>query len=235
MWRKGSGEQNVLKFYEHGFKSNEYLELHHRVARLKMEGKSDWEVVVGNDSRANLFDNIWVPANTQVKVQSKIYVNPTDYLGVASSVGTSSYPYLIAKPWGGDMSMGRQTTGEYITNTGGQGFDDTYVTNNYFGSSTAAQGKLYTGFLETAVHTSASMGAWEQKEVTVAPQKQGYMLTYGFVWDSDNLREEGMKMKDFKVALSKASPAPTSIAHGSKASVRASFSTGKKRIGGTRL
>ena len=40
------------------------------------------------------------------------------------------------------MSMGRQTTGEYITSTGGQGFDDGYVTNNYFGSSTAAQGKF---------------------------------------------------------------------------------------------
>ena len=235
MWRKGSGEQNVLKFYEHGFKSNEYLELHHRVARLKMEGNSDWEVVVGNDSRANLFDNIWVPANTQVKVQSKIYVNPKTYLGSASSLSNSSYPYLIAKPWGGDMSMGRQTTGEYITSTGGQGFDDGYVTNNYFGSSTAAQGKLYTGFLEAAAHTSASMGAWEQKEVTVAPQKQGYMLTYGFVWDSDNLREEGMKMKDFKVALSKASSQPASIAHGSQASVRSSFTSGKKRIGGTRL
>lgn len=63
------------------------------------------------------------------------------------------------------------------------------------------------------------------------------MLTYGMYWYQDGMRQEGMKMKDIKIAFSSASPmADNAINSGlGKKSVRASFNTGKKRIGGTRL
>jgi hypothetical protein len=51
------------------------------------------------------------------------------------------------------------------------------------------------------------------------------------------MRQEGMKMDDIKVAFSEASPMADNVTNSGlgKKSVRTSFSTGKKRIGGTRL
>ena len=101
--------------------------------------------------------------------------------------------------------MGRQTTGQWVNNKGAQLFDNSYVTNDYFGDSTDSQdGGLYSGFIEIVQHTNTSLGAWEKKELTVQPQSQGYMLVFGYIWDNDGMRQEGMKMKDFKVAMSTA-------------------------------
>jgi hypothetical protein len=56
-------------------------------------------------------------------------------------------------------------------------------------------------------------------------------------WTQDGMRSEGMKMKDIEIALDNPSPMSNGTINTNlgKVSVRTSFSTGKKRIGGTRL
>ena len=234
-WRFASPETKKVLFFEHGFKSDEYMEMYHRIFRIKSNKYKDWEILVSDASRSNLMDSVYVPANTTVKLQSQIYVNPKTYGGSNASINSDGYPYFFAKPNFGDVtSMGRQTTGQYISNKGGSGFDNTYVTNNYFGNSTDSADSLYNGFLEIVQHTSTAVGAWENKELTVQPQNQGYMLCFGYIWDNDSMRNEGMKMKDIKVAMSTPSRMPSKT-NNSRVSVRTSFNTGKKRIGGTRL
>lgn len=235
-WRNPGG-MPYIQYFEHGFKSDEYMEESHRVRRIKKDGNQYWDVMISNQTRSNLLDQIFVPANTTVKIKSSIKTNTTTYTGASVSIGSNAYPFLIAKPATGfDMyKNGRYADQVYDGAEGGQGWDDSYVSGNYFLNST--DGDLYKGFAEINQHTSASLGSWESKEITVQPQDKGYMLTYGFWWDNNGMKQEGMQMQDFEIAFE-----TPSISHGQrtgiglgKKSVRASFNTGKKRIGGTRL
>ena len=234
-WRN-AGATGFAEFYEHGFKSDEYVQMHHRVTRLKKDNNSYWDVLVGNDTRKSMFDNVFVPANTVVRIKSTIYVNPKTYLGGNASISTDGYPYLIAKPANGfDMYKNGRYADQIYDNQGGVGWDDDYFANNYFLDST--NGDLYNGFVEYATHTNSAIGNWEEKIITIQAQDKGYMLTYGLWWDNNSMKTEGMKMKDIDIAF--ASPS-VSIAQSNglglgKKSVRTSFNTGKKRIGGTRL
>jgi hypothetical protein len=224
----------VQKFIEHGFKSDEILEYHGRAFRLKKSGTTEWEVIVGASDRKAIFDKVFVPANTTVKIQCNISVNEKTYRGDTASLIAGSYPVLLAKPQTGlEMwKIGRYLDGDTSNFPEGENFD--YHLDHGLNST---NGGLGDGFIEFEQYTSAALGASETKEITVQPQCKGYMLTYGLYWYQDGMRQEGMKMDDIKVAFSKASPmADNAINSGlAKKSVRASFSTGKKRIGGTRL
>jgi hypothetical protein len=231
---KNPGGIYVQKFLEHGFKSDELLEYHGRAFRLKKSGSSEWEVVIGQADRKTIFDKVFVPAGTIIKIKCEVYVNPKTYRGNTASLNAESYPVLLAKPVTG-LEMWR--VGRYIdhnttTLPHGENFD--YHLDHSLNST---NGGLGDGFIEFEQYTSAALGAWQSKELTVQPQERGYMLTYGLYWYQDGMRNGGMKMKDIEVAFSIASPMGDHAVNDGlgKKSVRTSFNAGKKRIGGTRL
>jgi len=233
---KAPGGTNAVTFVEHGFLSDEVLEQRFRMYRLKKSGESDWDVLISYDSPKAIIEKVFVPAGTTVKIQSEIYVNPRRYNGASASIGSNGYPVLIAKPVNGleIWRSGRYSDG--VVDFGqGESWSDTNFNSGQFLDST--EGDLGIGFVEHTRHTSASLGDWETKEITIQPQSKGYLLTFG-LWVSDrSMQEEGFKMKDFRVAFDTASPVGEVDIKGNsvKKSVRSSFNTGKKRIGGTRL
>lgn len=234
-YRGGAGT-GIVTFAEHGFKSDEVVETYFRATRVKKSGNSHWDILIGSDNRKNMFEKVFVPADTTVKIQSELYTNPKTYRGGSASISDNDYPYLMAIPHTG-LEVYR--TGRYADGTfdwaQGEGFSASNITNSYHQNST--NGDLGVGWMETNQHTSSSLGAWEKKEITIQPQVKGYFLHYGFWWEDDDARQEGFKMRDYKVAFSKA-PLMKNVAQtgrASKTSVRSSFNTGKKRIGGTRL
>ena len=234
-WRNAGG-MGVVRWNEHGFKTDEYVEQHHRFTRVKRRGTSDWDVLIQENNHKSYLEKVFVPANTVVKIQSEWYVNPKNYLGTSdASLSDNDYPVLIARPANGAIwRMGRYADGDF--GAGSESHSFTYSTLTSYGrTSTEAQGKLQEGFIEYNRHTNASIGNWEKKEVTVAAQKESYWLSYGYFLEDNDGREEGAKMKDFKVAFSVASPQSYHSKGTARKSVRASFNTGKKRIGGTRL
>jgi hypothetical protein len=128
--------------------------------------------------------------------------------------------------------------GRYIDhNTGSFSQGENHDGSNLDSGLNSTTGNLGDGFVEKIRYTSASLGSWETKQITVQPQTRGYILTYGLYWTQDGMRSEGMKMKDIEIALDNPSPMSNGTINTNlgKVSVRTSFSTGKKRIGGTRL
>jgi len=234
-WRHAGGN-GIVRWNEHRFRTDEYVEQHHRFTRIQRDGTSDWDILIQENTYQSYLEKVYVPANTVVKIKSQWYVNPKNYLGTSNaSLSTNDYPVLIARPINGNLwRMGRYETGDF--GSGGEGHSFSYSTLTSYGrNSTEAQGKLQEGFIEYARHTSASIGAWESKEITVAAQKESYWLSYGYFVEDQDGREEGAKMKDFEVAFSVASPQSYHSKGTGKKSVRTSFNSGKKRIGGTRL
>jgi hypothetical protein len=233
---KAPGGTNTITFIEHGFLADEVLEQRYRMYRLKKSGGSDWDVLVSYDSPKNIIEKVFVPAGTTVKVQSEIFVNTTRYDKAAASVGSNGYPVLFARPVTGlEIWKGGRYADGVVDFAQGESWSDTNFNSNQFENST--EGNLAIGFVEHARHTNAALGNWETKEITIQPQSKGYLLTMG-LWISDRtVQEEGFKMKDFKVAFDIASPVGEVGIKGNsvKKSVRSSFNTGKKRIGGTRL
>lgn len=233
---KHAGNTNVVRWNEHGFKADEYVEMHHRFTRIKRAGSSDWDILIQENNYKAYGEKVFVPANTVVKIQSQWYVNPRNYLNTAdASLSDNDYPIFIARPINGDIwRMGRYADGDFGSASEGHSF--TYSTLTSYGrNSTQAQGKLREGFVEYARHTSASIGSWEKKELVIQAQKESYWLAYGYFLEDNDGREEGAKMKDFNVAFSKPSPQSYHSTGTGKKSVRTSFNAGKKRIGGTRL
>ena len=234
---KGPGGTGIVTWAEHGFLADETVEMRYRMTRIKKSGRVNWDVIVGHDNYKNISEKVFVPAGTTVKIQSKIYVNPTRYNGTtAASINTNGYPILYAHPHTGleIWRSGRYSDGVVDWNEG-EGYWDTAFNNNYFLNST--DGDLGIGFMEHTRHTSSALGNWETKEITVQPQSRGYFLSFG-LWLGDNtMKQEGFQMQDFNIAFDKPSPAGNVAINGGAVnkSVRASFNTGKKRIGGTRL
>jgi len=90
-------------------------------------------------------------------------------------------------------------------------------------------------FLEYATHTSASQGAWEEKEITVAAQRTGYELAYGFYIDNSDVRDVGFKALPIQVLMSKPGVVGSSHLHCGtigRLSIRTGFNANKKRISG---
>jgi len=233
---KAPGGTNIVTFVEHGFLSDEVLEQRYRMYRLKKSGESDWDVLIAYDSAKGIIEKVFVPAGTTVKIQSEIYVNPIRYNGNSASIGSNGYPVLIAKPVNGlEIWRGGRYSDGVVDFGQGESFSDTNFNSSQFSNST--EGNLGIGFVEHARHTSASLGDWETKEVTIQPQSKGYLLTFGLWVNDRSMQEEGFKMKDFRVAFDIASPVGNVAFKGNSVqkSVRSSFNTGKKRIGGTRL
>lgn len=233
-WRNGGGN-TYISWNEHGFKQDEYVEMYHRFTRIKRNGSSDWDVLIAENNNKSYTEKIYVPANTVVRLRSQWYVNPQNYLNTgAASLSSNDYPVFIARPVNSGMwRFGRYADGVYDGNEGGNTYSISQF--QYGRNSEEAVGKLKEGFLEYAQHTSASIGEWEVKELTVAAQKSSYWLSYGYFLEDNDGREEGAKMKDIEVAFDTASSQNYNAKGSSRKSVRSSFNSGKKRIGGTRL
>ena len=235
-WRD-SGGTSIINLVEHGFKSDETVEIRYRSLRVKKSGKSDYDILLAHDNPKSVVEKLFVPAGVTVKIQSNIYTNSKTYRGDSASISTGDYPYFYARPHIGSEIWrgGRYTDGVDDGFSTGYSWSSTDFTSNRFSNST--QGDLGIGFVEHTQHTSASLGAWEKKEITIQAQDKGYSLAFGYVWFGRTQSHEGMMMKDFKVAFSEAVPNGQKMVSGdaSTKSVRASFNTGKKRIGGTRL
>jgi len=232
---KDAGGNGIISWNEHGFKQDEYVEVHHRFTRIKRNGSSDWDVLIAENNNKAYKEKIYVPANTVVRLKSQWYVNPKNYLGTAdASLSSNDYPSFIARPINSGMwRFGRYADGVYDANEGGSSYSIAQF--SYGRNSEEAVDKLEEGFIEYAQHTSASIGNWEVKELTVAAQKKSYWLSYGYYLEDNDGREEGAKMKDIEVAFDKPSPQNYNAKGSGRKSVRSSFNSGKKRIGGTRL
>lgn len=197
--------------YEHNFMYDTVAEAWGCHWRYKnSESGSSWFMVGGDSNYPFFADQLYVPANTVVKITCAVKT-PT--------VGSFTMPYLFARPHYKGYSQGR-----WETNYNGQ---TSTVTSDESNSA---------GWLERTQYTSASQGDFEEKELTIAAQDRSYFLVYGVYCASTNNRQEIFYMKDPEVIFDTA-PAikPEKNAKGKSIAVRSSLTPGKKRIGGTRL
>ena len=88
--------------------------------------------------------------------------------------------------------------------------------------------------LEQAQYTSDSIGAFQEKQLTIQPQDVGYYLLYGVRVSNTNTREEHFFIKEPIVRFDKAGSAEVRLDRNTpnKPVVRSNFNTIKKRISG---
>lgn len=173
-----------------------------------------WDVTIGSDGTNNgFFENVFVPAGTTVRVSCEVQ---------CSSSGSFTRPTLMAKTHRGGHYRGRFET-DY---SGQTSVKNSTNTKDFFAPN--------LGFQESVQYSSSSDGAWEEKQITIQPQKLPYFLITGVYAGNLNIREEGFKMKDINVNLSNASGLPALEANvGQRRSqVRSAFNSSKKRISG---
>jgi hypothetical protein len=198
-----------------------YQEYNHEIDRLAMqqgqclrEWEDDggyWKVKFGNDSAAGVMDTIYVPPKTTVRISCEIQSVGTD--------GSFNYPYLSAR-MSGDYKRGRYALGEY---------DTTSLT-----STNRPKANKCVGFLEQTQYTNASIGDFQNKQITIQPQDVGYYLLYGVRVDNTNTREEEFYMKEPIVRFDKR-PIGKSYVHRNtdrRTVTRSNFNTIRKRISG---
>ena len=233
----GTGLRGVHCFTNHGFRENEKISFYYSLTRFELPNKGYNLWVPTRSGNPNATGVIQVPANCTVKIKSVININSTELDGTSGDVNDSRAPYLIAYN-SNNMTFGGNT---YDVNSNNHRFgqDSFDITDSSemadVKNSTQAQG-TNRGFLEYVQHTSAAVGAWETKTLTVQPQYRSYYLSFGYYSDDHDAAEEGWYAKDIQVAMSVSPPNglemfPNNFA---KVMVRpsASFDTGKKRISG---
>jgi len=198
-----------------------YQEYNHEIDRLAMqqgqclrEWEDDggyWKIKFGNDSAAGVMDTIYVPPKTTVRISCEIQSVGTD--------GSFNYPYLSAR-MSGDFKRGRYRFGEYDTTS--------------HTSTNRPKANKHVGFLEQEQYTNASIGDFQNKQITIQPQDVGYYLLYGVRVDNTNTREEEFYMKEPIVRFDK-TPIGKSYVHRNtdrRTVTRSNFNTIRKRISG---
>ena len=198
-----------------------YQEYNHEIDGLAMqigqclkEWQNDggyWKVYFGDDSAAGVMDIVYVPAGTTVRLSCELQSVGTD--------GNFTYPRLTAK-MSGDYKMGRYNLGEYDT--------------TIYTSTNKPNPNKSVGFREDVAYTNASIGNFQNKTLTIQPQKCGFYLLYGVRVSSTNTREEHFFMKEPIVRFDKAGSAEVRLDRNTpnKPVVRSNFNTIKKRISG---
>ena len=171
-----------------------------------------WKVKFGNDSAAGVMDTIYVPPKTTVRLSCEIQSVGTD--------GSFTYPRLSAR-MSGDWKRGRYALGEYDGST-------SLTSTNRPKSSKAV------GFLEDVAYTNGSIGAFQEKQLTIQPQDVGYYLLYGVRVSSTNTREEHFFMKEPIVRFDQSTNAEVRLHRNTPNRVvqRANFTQVRKRISG---
>ena len=232
---RADGKSGRIIWYDQGYVNGEMVEMGKNLTRIKKRGTKYWDYLIATTNRKNFLDNIYVPANTTVKLRSVVMINAKTLTNANTSTSPSSndLPWLYAKPMtGGGWNGGRHISGA----SSWSGVDNHDMTNNVndWRSSADAQGKLLEGFLEAIPHTASCVGSFETKDLTIAPQKESYILCFGYVIDSNGLKSSVMHAKDIQVTMNNVHPGAgsSSMAFGKKIQSRSSFNTGKKRISG---
>jgi len=240
-YRSTSSNNRKLYWIEHGFREEEYVEMSGGITKLQRPGQGVADFLVSR-SPGQIMSRIFVPANTVVNLKSTVRVNETRYDGVADTVDSNSYPVLIARTrrnsgYGGRHHAGVVTDNPTSVRTLNTSWDLIADSNDRAGilNSTEAQGKPTYGFVEYVTHTDVSQSTFETKTLTVAAQRTGYELAYGYYHDNSDIADVGFKALPIQVLMSK--PGVVGSAHlhcGTigKLSIRTGFGTNKKRISG---
>ena len=210
---KNGGKSSFCEFIEWNFEQDSLVQMQGNMLREWVADGSYWDVDVLDDSYKGFTETVYVPAGTTVRISCDVQ---------CIEGNTATRPYLFAKSGNGGIRMGRFQNGY-------TGYTTEATSTNTSGS---IQGE--TGFVERVQYTAASHGAWETKEITVQPQKKGYLLHVGIYNTSTNLREEGFKMRDIKILQDITTNMPVTNLIGQKNGVqrRANFTSAKKRISG---
>jgi hypothetical protein len=165
-----------------------------------------------NDSKAAYLDMIYVPPKTTVRLSCEIQT---------SDAGTTfTLPYFFARSAHDMQLTGRRDDGAADTT------DMTSTTAQDIG-----RGK---GFYQEEQYTNASKGNFENKELTIQPQKDGYYLNFGVKTTTTNIREEPFKLKEPIVRFDRRGIGQSRLDTrvNTQPSLRSNFTTIKKRISG---
>ena len=198
-----------------------YQEYNHEIDALAVQGgqclkewQNDggyWKVKFGNDAAAGAMDTVYVPPRTTVRISCEIQSVGTD--------GSFNYPFLTAR-MSGDFKRGRYALGEYDTTS--------------HTSTNRPNPNKSVGFLESTQYTNASIGAFEEKQLTIQPQDCGFYLVYGVRVNNTNTREEHFFIKDPIVRFDKGPLGAVREDRNTDRRVvqRANFTQVRKRISG---
>jgi hypothetical protein len=239
-YRSTSSWSRKIYYIEHGFREEEYVEMSGGITKLQRKGQPAADFLVSRDP-GQIMSRIFVPANTVVNLRSTVRVNEKNYDDVSDTIDDNSYPVLVARKRRNSGLGGRHHAG-VVTDSGDvrtfhTSWDFIADANDRAGvlNSTQAQGKNMYSFLEYATHTSASQGAWETKTITVAAQRTGYELAYGFYIDNSDIRDTGFRALPIEVLMSRPGVVGSGHLHNGtigKVSIRTGFGANKKRISG---
>ena len=199
-----------------------YQEYNHEIDALAMQGGQClrewindggyWKVKFGNDSAAGAMDTVYVPPRTTVRISCEVQSVGTD--------GSFNYPFLTAR-MSGDFKRGRYTLGEYDGSTS-------------LTSTNRPNPNKSVGFLENVQYTNGSIGAFQEKQLTIQPQDCGFYLVYGVRVNNTNTREEHFFIKDPIVRFDKGPLGEVRLDRNTDRRVvqRANFTQVRKRISG---
>ena len=238
-----ASETNKWYWLEHGFREEESVEMAGSMTRLVRGNDQLADYIISPQGTPQHMSRIYVPANTTVMLRSRLKVNEADYDGSANSLDSNSIPVLQARSVAMSGYAGGHASG-VVTDSGSvRTFhtDQDYIADSgdraYFKNSTEAKkfGLQYS-FIEYVAHTQACQGAFETKEITVAPQHYGYSLAYGYYVDNHDITRLGFKAMPIDVIFSKPGVSGSNHLHtgsvGRFMGTRTSFSSRKKRISG---
>ena len=225
---------------EHGFREGEYVDYGGGgITRLVTKDSKVAEYMVSPSGTPQIMNRIFVPANTAVRLRSKLKINEFQYDGGAETIPTNGMPCLIARGRCNSGMFGRHGYGVVTDNSVRTGHVDADLLGDSADqagnkTSTENKGKIFqNSFVDLISHTSSSQGAFETKELTVAAQYTGYELAYGYYVDDHNICDVGFKAEPIQVFLEK--PDLASHLHSGsigRKSIRSSFTANKKRISG---
>lgn len=211
---RDGGKSGYGEYIHWNFQENEFAQSQGAVLRTWDSKERYWDVQVGSDTYSGFYETVFVPANTKVRVACEVQC-------LSGFGGTR--PYLFANSLRDVNKMGRYRT----TYTG-----ETDILSSAQLSS--SYHPIEVGFREQVQYSSACLGSFENKQLTIEPQVKDYFLKTGVYTSSTNIREEGYKMRDIVISLEKAVDMPIAyqFAQKSKYRVRNSFTQLKKRISG---
>jgi len=207
---RGKGGQQIWQEYQHEIDG--VASQHGSMLREWQNDEGCWLCHNMNDSKAGYLDMVYVPSGTVVRLSCEVET---------SDAGTTfTLPYFFARSAHDMQLTGRRDDGaaDVVNKT----------------SATAQDIGRGKGFYQEEQYTNASKGSFENKELTILAQKDGYYLNYGVKTTSTNIREEPFKMKEPIVRFDKGAVTETLLDRQTsrRTNVRAAFGTVKKRISG---
>lgn len=210
-WQRNLGKGGEIVFQEYNFEIDGLAIHANNLFREYLNDEGCWLCYNENDAHAGYVDMIYVPPKTTVRISCEIK---------CQGDGSFTFPYLFARTAHDATLTGRRDDGAS---------DEVNMT-----STTAQDIGRSKGFLESVQYTSDSQANFEEKQLTVQPQKDGYYLNLGIYNTSTNIREEPFRMKEPVVRFDKAGRGESRVdgKTNTNPKVRSNFTTIKKRISG---